>query len=130
MYNTELQQQLKEYISELGSQNKAAQAIGKSTAAISTYLNGTYKGNVEKFESHLREVFKNKKAAESLKSSTVSGKYKPTSISESVYETIRLCHLKGGLAIDCGDAGIGKTMACKKYTEDSGCLFLRGEIYE
>ena len=29
-----------------------------------------------------------------------------------------MCHLKGGLAIECGDAGIGKTMACKKYAED------------
>lgn len=116
--NTKLQQQLKDYIAELGSQNNAAKAIGKSTAAISTYLNGAYKGNIENFEKHLEEVFKNKAAAESLKSATVSGRYKPTSISESVYETIRLCHLKGGLAIDCGDAGIGKTMACKKYEED------------
>lgn len=117
-YNADLQRKLREYIAELGSQNRAAQAIGKSTAAISTYLNSAYKGNIENFENHLIEVFKNKEAAESLRSSTVSGKYKPTSISESVYETIRLCHLKGGLAIDCGDAGIGKTMACKKYTED------------
>lgn len=118
MYNTDLQHKLRSYIEELGSQNKAAQAIGKSTASISTYLNNVYKGNVESFEKHLTEVFKNKSAAESLKSATVAGRYKPTSISSSVYETIRLCHLKGGLAIDCGDAGVGKTMACRKYEED------------
>lgn len=116
--NPELQKKLRSYIKECGSQNKAAALIGKSTAAISTYLSNSYAGNLEKFESYLEEVFKNKEAAENLKSATAQNEYKPTTISESVYETIRLCHLKGGLAIECGDAGIGKTMACKKYAED------------
>ena len=74
--------------------------------------------NLADFESSLEERFRNREAAENLKSAAVSGEYKPTSISQGVYETIRLCHLKGGLAIECGDAGIGKTMACKKYAED------------
>lgn len=117
-YNSELQQKLRDYIRECGSQNAAAKAIGRSTASISTYLSNTYKGNIENFETFLTEVFENKTAAENLKSSGVAYGYKPTSISEGVYETIRLCHLKGGLAIECGDAGIGKTMACKKYAED------------
>lgn len=116
--NLELQQRLREYIAECGSQSKAASAIGKSTAAISTYLSNTFKGNLENFEKHLEEIFENKKAAEQLKSASVGTVYKQTSISKGVYETIRLCHLKGGLAIECGDAGIGKTMACKKYAED------------
>lgn len=116
--NPMLQQKLRDFLNECGSQNKAAQALGKSTAAISTYLNDCYKGNLENFESFLEETFSNKTAAESLKSARLENTYKPTSISEGVYETIRLCHLKGGLAIECGDAGIGKTMACKKYAED------------
>lgn len=116
--NPVLQQKLRDFLNECGSQNKAAQALGKSTAAISTYLNDCYKGNLENFESFLEETFSNKTAAESLKSARLENTYKPTSISEGVYETIRLCHLKGGLAIECGDAGIGKTMACKKYAED------------
>lgn len=116
--NPALQQKLRDFLNECGSQNKAAQALGKSTAAISTYLNDCYKGNLENFESFLEETFSNKTAAESLKSARLENTYKPTSISEGVYETIRLCHLKGGLAIECGDAGIGKTMACKKYAED------------
>lgn len=116
--NPELQNKLRDYIKELGSQNKAAKALGWSTAYLSTYLSGDFKGDLEKFESALTEAFSNKDAAENLKSSVVSNTYKPTSISESVYETIRLCHLKGGLAIECGDAGIGKTMACRRYAEN------------
>ena len=116
--NKELQQQLRDYINSIGSLSKAASALGWSTAYLSTYLNDTFKGNLENFEKSLQEAFGNKNAAEQLKSAKVSGVYKPTSISESVYETIRLCHLKGGLAIECGDAGIGKTMACRKYAEN------------
>ena len=116
--NPELQNKLRDYIKELGSQNKASKALGWSTAYLSTYLSGDFNGNLEKFESALMEAFSNKDAAENLKSAVVSRTYKPTSISESVYETIRLCHLKGGLAIECGDAGIGKTMACRRYAEN------------
>ena len=105
--NPELQQKLRDYINEScnGSQNQAAKALGWSPAYISTYLKGDFKGDLAKFEASLSEAFANKNAAENLKSAVVAG-------------TIRLCHLKGGLAIECGDAGIGKTMACKKYAED------------
>lgn len=116
--NPKLQQELKDYIKDCGSQNKAAKALGWSAAYLSTYLKGDFNGDVEKFEASLTEAFRNKSAAETLKSAVVTNTYKPTSISSSVYDTIRLCHLKGGLAIECGDAGIGKTMACKKYAED------------
>lgn len=116
--NKELQQQLRDYIESVGSQAKAASKLGWSTAALSTYLNGKYKGNLESLERSLQEAFGNKNAAEQLKSADVGDSYKPTSISEEVYKTIRLCHLKGGLAIECGDAGIGKTMACRRYAEN------------
>lgn len=116
--NPELQEKLRNFIEECGSQIKAARALGKSTATLSTYLNNRYNGNLSDFEKFLTETFETKAAAENLKSAQVLNSYKPTSISSEVYETIRLCHLKGGLAIECGDAGIGKTMACKKYAED------------
>lgn len=118
--NPTLQNTLREYIQNEcgGSQNKAAQALGWSSAYISQYLNNKFKGSLADFESSLQEKFRNREAAKNLKSAAYSGEYKPTGISEGVYETIRLCHLKGGLAIECGDAGIGKTMACKKYASD------------
>ena len=116
--NPELQEKLRNFIEECGSQTKAAKALGKSAATLSTYLNNRYNGNLSDFEKFLTETFETKAAAENLKSAQVLNSYKPTSISTEVYDTIRLCHLKGGLAIECGDAGIGKTMACKKYAED------------
>ena len=113
-----LREKLREYIESCGSQRIAADNIGYSTATISTYLKGTYSGDVDKLEKRLAEIFANLEAEKEVCNTLASGGYVATSISQSVYNTIRLCHLKGGIAIECGDAGIGKTMACKKYKED------------
>lgn len=114
-HNPDLQAKLEAYIAEAGSQQKAAEAIGYSTGALSTYRKGTYKGDVDKLETRLRELFAVKEDAEEL---YTSPDYVPTSISQGVYATIRMCHLKGGLANECGDAGIGKTKAALKYVAD------------
>ncbi len=115
-YDAQLQQRLEEYINEVGGQQKAASLIGYSPGTLSTYRKSTYNGDVGKFEARLRELFEIKEAAQVYQSTTPD--YAPTSISQGVYNTIRLCHLKGGLAIECGDAGIGKTKAAKKYVAD------------
>lgn len=114
-YDKSLQARLEEYIAGIGGQRKAAAAIGYSEATISNYRNSKYIGDVAKLESRLRELLGNADAAAEL---ATPDTYVPTSISRGVYETIRLCHLKGGLAIECGDAGIGKTRAAQKYAED------------
>ena len=114
-YNPELQQKLEAYISEVGSQSKAADDIGYSTGTLSTYRQGKYNGDVEKLENRLQEFFDLKTEAKTL---YMSPDYVPTSISEGVYSTIRMCHLKGGLADECGDAGIGKTKAAQRYAAE------------
>lgn len=115
-YDAELQQKLEQYISEAGGQQRAAVLIGYSAGTLSTYRKGTYNGDVEKFEARLREMFTVKEDARNFQS--VSPDFVPTSVSSQVYNTIRICHLKGGLAIECGDAGIGKTKAARKYVQD------------
>lgn len=114
-YDPILQQQLEEFIAKVGGQSKAAQLIGYSTGTLSTYRTSKYNGDVVKLEKKLREFFGNQEEAEAL---VTTLDYVPTSISQQVYETIRICHLKGGLAIECGDAGIGKTKAAEKYVQD------------
>lgn len=114
-YNNKLIEKLDAYLSSGISQNKAADEIGMSASTLSQYRKGIYGGNIEAVESKLREFFENTEAAKKL-SSTIE--YTDTGISKGVYHTIRLCHLYGGLAAEAGDAGIGKTMAAKKYIED------------
>ena len=115
MYNQELQAKLEDYISEVGSQNKAASALGVSSSVISQYRQSKSTGDIGAFESRLVEFFANKEESRNLYK---VGDYAQTTVSKGVYQTIRICHLKGGLAVEAGDAGIGKTMAAKKYIED------------
>ncbi len=106
---------LDEFIEETGSQNKAAQIIGISSSAISKIRKGEYGGNVDAVFKKLADYFGVKAEAE-LTYSEID--YAETYISSQIYDIIRICHVKGGLAIACGDAGIGKTKAIRKYAED------------
>lgn len=97
------------------NQAQMAQALGFTTpSGLNQYLKGTYKSPAA-MERKLQEYFSISEAADRLH---VEPDYAPTSISEAVYATIRQAHLKGGLAIECGDAGIGKTKGVRKYLAD------------
>lgn len=123
-----LQEKLRRYLEETDgmNQSKFARLIGeKGSSKISQYLKGTYPAP-HKLEPKIREYFQNIEDAIQCQATTAGvtldlydkGTYVPTSISESVYGTIRSCHLKGGIAVECGDAGIGKTKAAECYTRD------------
>lgn len=114
-FDRQLQEKLEEYLGSGISQNKAAAAIGISATMLSQYKSGKYEGDIDRVEAILREFFTNKEAAKAIYR---AASYANTSVSRGVYQTIRLCHLRGGLAVEAGDAGIGKTMAAKKYVED------------
>ena len=115
-YDRQLQSKLEDYLNSGISQNKAAAAIGVSATALSQYRQSKYdKGDIALLEAKLREFFDNREAAKMVNRSIA---YAETSVSKGVYQTIRLCHLRGGLAVEAGDAGIGKTMAARKYVED------------
>ena len=44
--------------------------------------------------------------------------YADTYVSSAACDIMRLCQVKGGFAVICGDAGIGKTKAIEQYVED------------
>lgn len=98
------------------SQNAVGQLIGVSGTALSQLRNGKYAANPQKIFDTLAGYFGVKEKAQ-LTYSEVG--YAPTSISEQVYATISICQKKGGLAVVCGDAGIGKTKAAQKFVADN-----------
>lgn len=106
-----------------GSANKAGEQIGISAATISAIKGGKYRGNVDKQLNRLIDYFKTKEEASEAYS---KNDYVKTSISSNVYETIRNCQLKGGLAIACGDAGVGKTQAAKQFAKEhsNNCIYI------
>lgn len=120
MYTRE-QQELLEKVEALKkeknlSQNAVGQLIGVSGTALSQLRNGKYAANPQKIFDTLAGYFGVKEKA---KFTYAEIEYAPTSISEQVYATITLCQKKGGLAVACGDAGIGKTKAAQKFVSDN-----------
>ncbi len=103
----------------VGSQNKACAIVGIPSSTMSPLRRGVYKGDEDAKFAKLISYFETKEAAAASPGyELTSSGYVGTSISTKVYEVIRNCQLKGGLAIACGDAGIGKTMAAKKFFRD------------
>lgn len=107
---------LEEFIKEHPSQNEAAAVLGISAQILTPLRKGTYKGTVDKYLNKLAAYFNIK---DDLGSTYHEIEYAHTSISKKVYDTIRICHVKGGLAVYAGDAGIGKTKAAQKYVRDN-----------
>lgn len=109
------------------SENLSAAAvckkIGISDSSYSAIKSGTYNGDVDKQMKKVIEYFVTKQAAAEI---YVGTDYKEMSISSNVYKIIRNCQLQGGLAIACGDAGIGKTQACRQYYREHGtnCIYI------
>lgn len=105
------------------SLKQAAKQVGVSASTISGVKNGTYDANPGEQLNKLAAYFELKEAA--AEQAKYDG-YVPTSISTQVYEIINNCHLLGGFAVACGDAGIGKTQAALKYAKDheSNCLYI------
>ena len=85
---------------------------------LSALKSGTYKGDVERQIKIIGDYFatKDKIISEDIYREL---DYVPTSISQKAYDMIKLCHIKGGLAVFAGDAGIGKTKAAKQYVADN-----------
>lgn len=110
-------ERFEELVAAEGSQNKACARVGISAAIMSPLRKGIYQGDAAAQFEKLLSYFRVKEEASKVVK-YADADYVPTSISEQVYEIIRSAQLKGGLAIACGDAGIGKTRAAKKFVAD------------
>ncbi len=118
----ELLQKLEELAKKVGSINRTTELTGISSAVVSQLKNNKYKGDADGMFEKLEMYFNACEQQAELKN---DGKtYVPTSISEDVYAIIKNCQLKGGLAIACGDAGVGKTKAAQKFVSDNPSLSL------
>ncbi len=112
-----LLQKLYDLAEEMGSINKTVPLTGVSSTVISQLRSGKYKGNEDSMYEKLEAYFKARESSTEL--NIGNDDYVPTSISENVYAIIKNSQLKGGLAIACGDAGVGKTRAAQKFVADN-----------
>lgn len=88
-----------------------AKAINVSNATLHLWLNDNYKGNVEKINDAVRNFLE----IEKLREGKVSIDFIKTSVVEDVFDIARVCHVEGEIGVCCGNAGIRKTYAVKRY---------------
>ncbi|MEQ2521852.1 AAA family ATPase [Ruthenibacterium sp. CLA-JM-H11] len=124
VYDESLQERVREYMKNTGiSQNKLAPRVGVSSASLSNYLRNKMEGSVEGIENRLREFLQQESEAAAAQVQAapynLDETYKPTSISEDVYQSIRYAQINRTLVMLHGDAGAGKTKAAVKYYRDN-----------
>lgn len=124
VYDESLQSRVREYMKNTGiSQNKLAPRVGVSSASLSNYLRNKMEGSVEGIENRLREFLQQESEAAAAQVQAapynLDETYKPTSISEDVYQSIRYAQINRTLVMLHGDAGAGKTKAAVKYYRDN-----------
>lgn len=107
---------LRKYIFDTGkTQTAVAKELDVSTGMLSSFLKGTYKAPhtvIPKVQELLR-IRERKKIAP-----TKPG-YVETGISRTVLNAIKYSHIQGQVSVVYGDAGIGKTMAFKRYLNEN-----------
>jgi DNA transposition AAA+ family ATPase len=108
--------ELQEYMAESGkSQTDISKEIGKSSGLISGFLSGRYK-TPHTIIPLIRNVIE---AGKKRGISPEPPPYAETGVSRKVRAVITSAHFQGKIAVVHGDAGVGKTMAAKKYCEEN-----------
>lgn len=119
----ELMEKLGELARKAGSMSAAGKLTGLSPGIISGLVHGNYKGNADAQYEVLYNYFKAAEQQEEAGSRTDDrAVYVPTSISEEICAVIRNCQINGGLAVVSGHAGIGKTMAIRRFERENRSL--------
>lgn len=91
-----------------------ANATGLAKSTISMWLNNNYTGKNDK----IMDVINNFIQREKERSIDEEIPFVETSIVKYIFEIGRLCHTKGKIGVCAGKAGIGKTVAVKRYVQD------------
>lgn len=89
-------------------------ATGLAKSTISMWLNGNYNGKNDKITDAMNNFIQREKE----RSFENDLPFVDISIVKYVSEIGRLCHTQGKIGVCVGRAGLGKTVAVKKYTKD------------
>lgn len=98
----------------------AAKAINVSNATLHLWMNNNYKGNVKKIDDAVANFIE----IEKLREGRIRVDFVRTSIVDDVFDVAKTCHVENEIGVCCGDAGIGKTYAVKRYAIDNTDVIL------
>lgn len=109
------------------SQSDIARATGYSSATISTWLAGKYRGDNTKLEEAMQSLVE--RECERRQSPRHVIPFVTTTVARRVFEVARLCHLDNEIGIAYGDAGLGKTRAVKEYANrNPGAILIEADM--
>ncbi|KAA5957782.1 MULTISPECIES: AAA family ATPase [unclassified Pantoea] len=105
------------------TQKQVAAKSNLSTATVSQYLSGTYKGNISTIEAKLRDfLFREAKRLHG------DVEFVPTTLAKTVLEIIDITHSDCDIGVIYGAAGIGKSMALREYAlRDSAAILIEAD---
>ena len=105
-------EELKEYLKVKNyTLSRVAKAINLSNATLHLWMNNNYKGNVKKIEDAISKFLE----IDKLRENKIHIDFINTSIVEDIFEIAKTCHVENEIGVCCGNAGLGKTFAVKKY---------------
>lgn len=106
--------QLQQYINDHGiSITAVARSIDYSGATLSQYLQGKYTGDVEKVDDAVKVFLELQHDRQAVPKHEIP--YCHISTTRKLHEVARMCHLDGEIGVCYSDAGLGKTVATKRY---------------
>ena len=105
-------EELKEYLKVKNyTLSRVAKAVNLSNATLHLWMNNNYKGNVKKIEDAISKFLE----IDRLRENKIHIDFINTSIVEDIFEIAKTCHVENEIGVCCGNAGLGKTFAVKKY---------------
>jgi DNA transposition AAA+ family ATPase len=105
------------------TQKQVAAKSKLSTATVSTYLSGTYNGNISNTESKLRDFLM--REAKRLHGDV---EFVPTTLAKTALEVIDNIHSDCDIGVIYGAAGMGKSMVLREYAlRDSATILIEAD---
>ncbi|MDH3001207.1 hypothetical protein A1D23_02165 [Chelonobacter oris] len=115
--------QLKHYMLQTGmNQTQVAQALGVSSATISQYLKGVYKGKNDDIDSAVNRLIGRHK--DKVVEQKFNAEFVSTLIARRCLDVIHFAHVEGDINVITGAAGLGKTQALKQYVKQNPDVIL------
>ena len=93
---------------------EVARRVGMSSAAVSSWLAGTYRGNNARIEQLVRRLIETERDLSDLRAAGLD-RHADLAVTEHVARVAAHAHVNADLAVVCGAGGGGKTWALKRY---------------
>jgi len=108
------------------SHSHIARMINRSTAAVSTYINRIYQGDLAAIEKDIASLLRRE---EELEFVTIPEAFCNTLASRLIWEVLQFCDEHCDMGVAIGPSGIGKTTTCNEYKRlNRNTVFVTADI--